>query len=111
MNEQWKVASSRAAGHSLDTNHMLQASENGDASANGDAAAVSEAAGVAPGQQLRIKRDKALILFGGTRILQHTGDKHARIRTPDDGCLAVVLRTGFETAQGGVLKWPAVQLL
>ena len=33
-------------------------------------------------------------------MLQHTGDKGARIRTPDGGCLAVVLRTGFETAQG-----------
>lgn len=41
------------------------------------------------------------ILFGGTRILQHTGaDKDARIRTPDNGCLAVVLRTGFDTSQG-----------
>ena len=43
------------------------------------------------------------ILFGGTRILQHTGaDKDARIRTPDGGCLAVVLRTGFDTSQGCV---------
>ena len=40
------------------------------------------------------------MLFGGTRILQHTGDKDGRLRTPDGGCLAVVLRTGFETAQG-----------
>ena len=61
---------------------------------------MSESAGVAPGQRLRIKRDKALVLFGGTRVLQHTGDRTARIKTPDDGCLAVVLRTGFETAQG-----------
>ena len=44
------------------------------------------------------------ILFGGTRILQHTGaDKDARIRTPDSGCLAVVLRTGFDTSQGAFL--------
>ena len=47
-----------------------------------------------------VKRDKAHVLFSGTRILQHTGDKDARLRTPDGGCLAVVLRTGFETAQG-----------
>ena len=33
-------------------------------------------------------------------MLQQTPDKGARIRTPDGGCLAVVLRTGFETSQG-----------
>ena len=51
-------------------------------------------------EHLSIKRDKAHMLFGGTKILQHTGDKDARIKTPDGGCLAVVLRTGFETSQG-----------
>ncbi len=56
-----------------------------------------------PSDRLSIKRDKAHVLFGGTKILQHTGDKEARIRTPDGGCLAVVLRTGFETSQGGLL--------
>lgn len=34
------------------------------------------------------------ILFGGTRVLQHTGDKTARLKTPDGGCLVIVLRTG-----------------
>jgi magnesium-transporting ATPase (P-type) len=38
------------------------------------------------------------------QVLQHTGDKAARIRTPDGGCLAVVLRTGFETAQGRLMR-------
>lgn len=52
--------------------------------------------------RLSVQRDKAHILFGGTRIMQHTGDKAARIRTPNGGCLAVVLRTGFDTSQG---KW------
>ena len=55
---------------------------------------------VEPEQQLSIKRHKNQVLFSGTKILQHTGDKGARVRTPDGGCLAVVLRTGFETAQG-----------
>jgi magnesium-transporting ATPase (P-type) len=53
--------------------------------------------------RLSVQRDKAHILFGGTRIMQHDGDKAARIRTPDNGCLAVVLRTGFDTSQGEVL--------
>jgi magnesium-transporting ATPase (P-type) len=43
------------------------------------------------------------ILFGGTKLLQSTGDKSAKIKTPDGGCLAVVLRTGFGTAQGAWL--------
>ncbi len=55
---------------------------------------------VDPESRLSIKRDKNHVLFSGTKILQHTGDKSARIRTPDNGCLAVVLRTGFETSQG-----------
>jgi len=55
---------------------------------------------VEPHQRLSIKRHKNHVLFSGTKVLQHTGDKGARVRTPDGGCLAVVLRTGFETAQG-----------
>ena len=50
--------------------------------------------------RLNIKRDRMHILFGGTKLLQSTGDKSAKIKTPDGGCLAVVLRTGFGTAQG-----------
>ena len=52
------------------------------------------------GARLNVQRDKNSILFSGTKVLQHTGDKGARVRTPDGGCLAVVLRTGFETSQG-----------
>ena len=59
-----------------------------------------DAVQVEPGQRLDIKHHKNQVLFSGTKILQHTGDKGARVRTPDGGCLAVVLRTGFETAQG-----------
>ena len=50
--------------------------------------------------RLSIKRDKNHVLFSGTTLLQHTGDKEAHIKTPDGACLAVVLRTGFETSQG-----------
>ena len=50
--------------------------------------------------RLSIKRDKNHVLFSGTKLLQHTGDKEAHIKTPDGACLAVVLRTGFETSQG-----------
>lgn len=53
-----------------------------------------------PGRRLSIKRDRQHVLFGGTKLLQATGDRGARVRTPDGGCLAVVLRTGFGTAQG-----------
>ena len=60
--------------------------------------------GVDPSDRLHIKSAKQHVLFGGTRVLQHTPDKEARIRTPDGGCLAVVLRTGFETAQGRLMR-------
>ena len=50
--------------------------------------------------RLSIKRDKNHVLFSGTKLLQHTGDKDAHIKTPDGACLAIVLRTGFETSQG-----------
>ena len=51
-------------------------------------------------QRLSIKRDKNHVLFSGTKLIQHTGDKEAHVKTPDGACLAVVLRTGFETSQG-----------
>ncbi|ONK67943.1 uncharacterized protein A4U43_C05F5470 [Asparagus officinalis] len=50
------------------------------------------------------KRDKNHMLFGGTKILQHTPDKSFHLKTPDGGCLAVVLRTGFETSQGKLMR-------
>ncbi|KAK8591828.1 hypothetical protein V6N13_031854 [Hibiscus sabdariffa] len=55
-------------------------------------------------EQLSSKRDKNHLLFGGTKILQHTADKSFPLRTPDGGCLAVVLRTGFETSQGKLMR-------
>lgn len=56
------------------------------------------------GEKLSARRDKTHILFGGTKILQHTPDKSGSIKTPDGGCLAVVLRTGFETSQGKLMR-------
>ncbi|XP_009590998.1 putative manganese-transporting ATPase PDR2 isoform X1 [Nicotiana tabacum] len=56
------------------------------------------------GETLSARRDKAHVLFGGTKILQHTADKTYPMKTPDGGCLAVVLRTGFETSQGKLMR-------
>lgn len=55
-------------------------------------------------EKLSAKRDKCHVLFGGTKILQHTPDKSFPLKTPDGGCLAVVLRTGFETSQGKLMR-------
>ncbi|KAI3834857.1 hypothetical protein MKW98_015970 [Papaver atlanticum] len=55
-------------------------------------------------EKLSSKRDKSHILFGGTKILQHNADKSFHLKTPDGGCLAVVLRTGFETNQGKLMR-------
>lgn len=57
--------------------------------------------GVSPAETLHIKSHRQHVLFGGTRVLQHNGDKAARLRTPDSGCLCVVLRTGVPARQGG----------
>ncbi|XP_073306723.1 probable manganese-transporting ATPase PDR2 [Primulina huaijiensis] len=55
-------------------------------------------------EKLSARRDKAHVLFGGTKILQHTADKTFHLKAPDGGCLAVVLRTGFETSQGKLMR-------
>ncbi|KAK3283026.1 hypothetical protein CYMTET_9259, partial [Cymbomonas tetramitiformis] len=50
------------------------------------------------------KKDKMHLLFGGTKILQQSQDKTARIKTPDGGCVAIVQRTGFNTSQGKLMR-------
>ena len=52
---------------------------------------------------------KESILFGGTVLLVSTPGNHRPSATrgvtpPDDGVLGIVLRTGFETAQGNLLR-------
>ena len=49
--------------------------------------------------------DKNSLLFGGTKVLQTTPptEKH-ELYAPDDGVLAVVTRTGFETSQGSLVR-------
>ena len=62
---------------------------------------------LSPEEILNITRDKQHVLFSGTKVLQHTADKNAHLKTPDGGCLAVVLRTGFGTSQGTCKIRPA----
>jgi len=49
--------------------------------------------------------DKNSCLYGGTKVLQTTppSEKH-ELHAPDDGVLAVVTRTGFETSQGSLVR-------
>ncbi|GAB4853618.1 Probable manganese-transporting ATPase pdr2 [Ancistrocladus abbreviatus] len=42
-------------------------------------------------ERFSVKRDKTHVLFGGTKILQHTPDKSFHLKTPDGGCLAMVV--------------------
>ncbi|KAF5366234.1 hypothetical protein D9758_005764 [Tetrapyrgos nigripes] len=54
---------------------------------------------------------KGVVVFSGTKILQANGSTAVSdgiaeppLKTPDGGCLGVVLRTGFGTAQGQLVR-------
>lgn len=50
--------------------------------------------------------DRNNVVFGGTKVLQTTApDEGANgLRSPDGGCLGIVLRTGFGTTQGQLIR-------
>ncbi|GAA5951154.1 hypothetical protein JCM3765_002402 [Sporobolomyces pararoseus] len=50
-------------------------------------------------------QDRNSVLFGGTKVLQSTTSlTKDELSPPDQGCLAVVLRTGFGTSQGQLIR-------
>lgn len=52
--------------------------------------------------------DKNSVLFGGTKVLQATAPSAGQSQNiptaPDNGCLALVLKTGFGTSQGQLIR-------
>eukprot|EP01114_Cavostelium_apophysatum_P016013 TRINITY_DN4488_c0_g1_i2.p1 TRINITY_DN4488_c0_g1~~TRINITY_DN4488_c0_g1_i2.p1 ORF type:complete len:1125 (-),score=320.58 TRINITY_DN4488_c0_g1_i2:19-3393(-) len=53
-------------------------------------------------EQLNIKKDHLHVIYGGTKIIQQTPDP--KMPNNLDGCLAYVLKTGFNTSQGKLMR-------